>query len=115
MQKAIEKSKYSTDVYLESILMSSPSNIYWLDREGRAIGCNQNLLEGFNLKDPSDIIGKSISDIATASGWDPALAQEIHEHIQQVMETGQPDITREKVIRNGQERVFLSSKVSNDR
>lgn len=113
MKKAwleLEKSKYATDFYLESILMSSPSNIYWLDKEGRSLGYNDQQVRHLGLKSRTQALGKTIFDVAAMMGWDPEVARKIREQDLAVMDSRQPSITRETVLINDEERVYLASK-----
>jgi two-component system, OmpR family, aerobic respiration control sensor histidine kinase ArcB len=107
---ALEQSKHAVDVYLESILMSSPSNIYWLDKEGRSLGYNDQQVKHLGMKSRTQAIGKTIFDVAAMLGWDPEMAKKIREHDIVVMESRQPSIHREVVKLNGEEKTFIASK-----
>jgi two-component system, OmpR family, aerobic respiration control sensor histidine kinase ArcB len=110
LQLELEKSKHATDLYLESILMSSPSNIYWLDKEGRAIGCNDQQAKCVGLDNRHDIIGTTVFDLAARLGWDPELAKQIREQDLQVMNSKKPSISRETVILDGKVKTYLGCK-----
>ena len=110
LQKQLEKSQHATDIYLESILASSPSNIYWMDQEGRIIGCNDQEAKWVGFNSRHDVIGLTIFDIAKRLGWDPALAKAIREHDLTVMKDGKPAIDREYTTVSGEEKIFLTSK-----
>src|SRR6202035_3858472 len=56
LQKKLEKTAHAADFYLESILMSCPSNIYWLDKEACAMGCNDQQARCVGLNSRHDII-----------------------------------------------------------
>lgn len=49
----------SFQIYLDNVLLRIPGNIYWKDKNGKYLGCNnvQAKLAGFNS--PSDMIGKT--------------------------------------------------------
>ena len=106
----LEKSKHATDFYLESILMSSPSNIYWLDKEGRSLGYNDQQVKHLGLKSRTQALGKTIFDVADMMGWDPEVARKIREDDLAVMDPRQPSIHRETVFINGEERIYLAGK-----
>ncbi|MBS0349838.1 MAG: PAS domain-containing protein [Proteobacteria bacterium] len=110
LQEKLKKTVHATDFYLESILMSSPSNIYWLDKEGRSIGCNDQQARCVGLNSRHDIIGTTVFDLAKRLGWDPRLAKQIRDHDLKVMETKQPSISMETVILDGEEKFYLASK-----
>ena len=75
LQKKLEKSKHAVDHYLESILMSSPDNIFWLDKDSRVIGCNDNQAKSFGLKSRVDLIGLTASDLGKQLGWPDEIAK----------------------------------------
>jgi two-component system, OmpR family, aerobic respiration control sensor histidine kinase ArcB len=113
MKKArleLEKSKHATDFYLESILLSSPSNIYWLDKDGRSLGYNDQQVKHLGLKSRTQALGKTVFDVAAMMGWDPEVARKIRENDIAVMESRQPSISRETVFISGEERTYLASK-----
>ena len=59
----LTNTKHATDTYLENILLSSRSNIYWMDADGRIIGCNDQQAKCFGLTSRMDLIGKNIFDV----------------------------------------------------
>jgi two-component system, OmpR family, aerobic respiration control sensor histidine kinase ArcB len=105
-----EQHAHATDIYLESILMSSPSNIYWLDREGRAIGCNDQAVKHLGLKSREDAIGKTVFDVAKILNWDEETAQKIREEDLRIMQTHECTISREVVLVKDEQRTYLASK-----
>ena len=100
----LEKTKHATDFYLESILMSSPSNIYWLDKEGRSLGYNDQQVRHLGLKSRTQALGKTIFDVAAMMDGTLAWPKKRCEHDFFVMESRQPSIHRETVFINGDER-----------
>lgn len=103
-------SKVNKYTYFQSILENLTENIYWMDREGRILGCNdqQAIIFGFNGKD--ELVGKNIYDVGKKLGWDPSIPAEIASNDQEVMRSGQPKVSEETVMLEGQERVYLASK-----
>lgn len=99
-----------THLYLESILASSPSNIYWLDKEGRTLGYNDQQIKYLGLNSRDEALGKTIFDVAALLGWDPEIPQKIRTHDLEVMNSRQPSISRETVVVNGEEKVYLGCK-----
>ncbi len=56
----------SLSVDLRSIIDTVPGHIYWCDRAGIILGCNQAQAEFFGHKNQSDLIGKLIYDFYPA-------------------------------------------------
>lgn len=106
----LQTKQHATDIYLESILFSSPNNIYWMDKEGRIIGCNDQQARYCGLNSRFDLIGKNIFDVGALLGWPPEISQKIRERDLLIMKDGTTSIEEETVVLNGQEHIFLASK-----
>ena len=74
---------------LNSIIMQIPGNIYWKNRSGEILGCNQGLVRSLQMaplkKDidiqlPDDVVNKSNHDL-----FDTGLAESLHENDNLVM------------------------------
>lgn len=48
---------------LRQIIMLMPGNVYWKDKNGIFLGCNNNVAKILKLDSPNDIIGKRLSDL----------------------------------------------------
>lgn len=48
--------------YLENILSKLPGNVYWKARDGRYLGCNENVAKAAKLKSPLDVRGKLLHE-----------------------------------------------------
>ena len=55
--------------YYHKIILAMPGNVYWLDRDCRAIGCNQNVLDMFGLEKQDQFYGLSFEEMAGIGGW----------------------------------------------
>lgn len=49
--------------YLENIIASMPGNVFWKDRNGMFLGCNEHVAKILKLKSRKDIIGKTNYDL----------------------------------------------------
>jgi hypothetical protein len=47
----------------ETILQRIPAAVFWRDKEGYFLGCNEMFSDFFGLKSPNEIIGKRMTDI----------------------------------------------------
>jgi two-component system aerobic respiration control sensor histidine kinase ArcB len=92
---------------LEDIIAAMPGHIYWLNRDGYYLGCNDNQAKNLRLKHPTEIIGKKNSDLSQFI--DPDKLDQANNA---VMSTGQTITTEDTVnLRDGTEAIFLSNKV----
>lgn len=110
LETLLQASKRATDTYLESILMSSGNNIYWVDTESRVVGCNDQQAKIMGLNSRLDLIGKSIFDVADKLGWNKAIAQTVRDNDLKVMQAKETLRMEEKGVFDGEERYFLSCK-----
>jgi signal transduction histidine kinase len=104
MVKTMNKSNLD---YFEKILSIIPGHIYWKDKKGVFLGCNDEQAKTFNLLDVHDVIGKTDYDF-----YERDKAEAIFKADQQVISSGQVIILEEPVtLLNGKTAVFLSKKV----
>ncbi|OGT05938.1 MAG: hypothetical protein A2103_02690 [Gammaproteobacteria bacterium GWF2_41_13] len=98
---------------LDSIIAAMPGNVYWMDRNGVYLGCNDNQAAAIGLTSRKEMIGKRNADIPKYA--DPKAIDAINS---KVMETGQPILTEEHVVLpDGRKSLVLSNKTPlfNDR
>lgn len=103
--KALKEYKVTTK-YLQDIVDSIPWNVYWKDKEGVWLGCNEYTLKTAGIKSACDIIGKTDYEL-----W-AAQASELRKNDKQVMESGKLVRNEEMVILpNGQKKYFSAVKM----
>ena len=92
---------------LENIIAVMPGNVYWMDKEGVYLGCNDNEARSVGLSSRKDIIGKRNIDIP---GF---VVPEVLDPINQaVIAQGKAVVAEEPaVLADGTQAVFLSNKV----
>ncbi|MGD9152680.1 MAG: PAS domain-containing protein [Gammaproteobacteria bacterium] len=92
---------------LENIIAVMPGNVYWLDKNGVYLGCNDNQAKLIGLASRKDIVGKRNIEIP---GF--LIPEVLDKYNKQVVETGR-SITIEEpaTLPDGTNAVFLSSKV----
>jgi PAS domain S-box-containing protein len=92
---------------LEDIIAVMPGNVYWLDKNGVYLGCNDNEAEAVGLASRHDIVGKRNIDIP---GF--VIPEVIDRANDQIMKSGEAIIIEEPaILKDGTEATFLSSKV----
>ncbi len=96
---------------LDNLLAIMPEHLYWIDREGRYLGCNNQQAESAGLASREDIVGKRNSDLPwnINAGQLPETLDALN---QTIMRTGEAQIVEEPaVLPNGRTAIFLSHKV----
>jgi PAS domain S-box-containing protein len=88
--------------YLETLATGMPGNLYWKNKEGQYLGCNQNLLKTLGFKDSSDMVGKTDEEL-----W-PDQADNLIENDKQVMEIGSPIHLEETVALKGRNTLYFT-------
>ena len=91
--------------YLQEIMASVPGSIYWKDKNGVYLGCNDYMLKATGLKSKEDIIGKTDVEL-----W-PKRAGVLKYNDDQVIKTGKQIETEESVFLGGKERFFTVVKM----
>ncbi|MCK4870930.1 MAG: PAS domain-containing sensor histidine kinase [Gammaproteobacteria bacterium] len=87
--------------YLESIISLMPGHVYWKNRDGVILGCNDNMAKYFGFKSRMGIAGLTDYDIL-----DAAQADYVRKHDLEVMNSKQP-----RTIEEAEDSVvFLSRK-----
>lgn len=92
---------------LENIIAIMPGNVYWMDKHGVYLGCNDNEAKAVGLTSRKDIIGKKNVDIP---GF--VIPEALDPINKKIIETGETIVIEEPaVLPNGKTVTFLSSKV----
>src|SRR5262245_52936156 len=96
---------------LDNLLAVIPGHLYWTDRNGLYLGCNNQQAISAGLHSRKDIIGKSNQELP----WNfnaGQLPESLDEINKQVIRTNKPIIIEEPaILQNGTEAIFLSNKV----
>ncbi len=92
--------------YLEHIVECMPGSLYWKDKEGIYLGCNNLLVEMLNLGSQNDIVGKTDYDL-----W-PEQAEALRANDEEVMQSEQSVHLEETVmLPNGKRRYYTVVKL----
>lgn len=93
--------------YFESIIAVMPGHVYWKDKNGVLLGCNDQQAKSAGLASPKDIVGKTDYDLP----W-KAQADTLRKADTEVMRTGIPQTIEEaSTLADGTQAMFLSKKV----
>ncbi|OGT20953.1 MAG: hypothetical protein A3C55_02855 [Gammaproteobacteria bacterium RIFCSPHIGHO2_02_FULL_42_13] len=92
--------------YYENILANTPGHVYWKDKEGRYLGCNNNMAKILGFSSPGDLKGKTNYDFSSKK-----MADKIRETDSRIMRTDIAETTEEIAILKGNKKaIFLSKK-----
>lgn len=93
------------------ILNNTVGNLYWKDREGKYLGCNQAYSDMVGLKSPKDIIGKSDRDLFSKVMSDARL-KIIEATDQRIMLSGTEETLEEEgVDKYGKVAFYVTKKI----
>ncbi|MGD9152995.1 MAG: PAS domain-containing protein [Gammaproteobacteria bacterium] len=96
-----------TGIFLEKIVAALPGNIYWKNKDGICLGCNDNVAKILGLNHPDEIIGKSDYDLL-----DKDMADVISQNDKQVVTFGKEMIFEEEGVSiNKSKAIYLTRKV----
>ncbi len=99
--------KENAELTLKSIISRLPGHVYWKDKEGRYLGCNDKQAHSLGFESEADLRGKTDFELP----WPEGSALKFRENDLEVMNTHQAKITEEKASIDGKEAVVLSQKV----
>src|SRR6185312_10385114 len=92
---------------LDNIISLMPGHVYWKDKDGFFLGCNEEQARAAGLNSRQEIIGKTDFELP----W-KEQASILRSSDLKVMKTGKPVVFEEpSVLANGTKAIFLSKKV----
>ena len=77
------------NIRLETLIANMPCNVYWMDKDCRMLGCNQNVLSMLNMT-KEQFVGKTYEELAVIGHWPDGLAQKLKNDDLQVLSTDCP-------------------------
>ncbi|HYI01915.1 PAS domain-containing protein, partial [Hyalangium sp.] len=105
----VERDLRSQRELLNTILSHIPHSVFWKDREGVFLGCNDAFARQLSLAAPQEIIGHSDPDF----GFPPEQLRDFRRDDLEVVNSGKPILGIEEPFRgpDGKDRWLLTSKV----
>lgn len=100
--------------YYEDIISCMPGNVYWLDKNSIAVGCNKNVLDMFGFESIDQYKGLSFEDMARIANWSQEAINSFKNDTLEVLRTGKPKLNIEEPPINhhdGRTIYFLTSRV----
>jgi two-component system, OmpR family, aerobic respiration control sensor histidine kinase ArcB len=95
------------DIAFREIISNMPEHVYWKDKHGVYLGCNDKQAQSLGLNNGDDVIGKTDFDLP----WDDTAAKKFQENDQKIMSEKKYEIFEEETtLKNGQTIYLLSYK-----
>lgn len=92
---------------LHEIIALIPGNVFWKDKNGQFLGCNNNVAQILKLSSPRDVIGKYNHEL-----FDLNLAKLADKTDQEVFDTGKEIYIEELGLNaNGEHAIYLTKKI----
>lgn len=82
--------------YYLNIIENMPNNVYWLDKNCIAQGCNKNVLKFLGLKKFEDFIGITYEEMGKLANWTEDQAQSFKRDDMEVIATGKAKMNVEE-------------------
>lgn len=98
--------KEQTQSTLENILANMPGHVYWKDKNGVYLGCNNRQARSLGFQFGFEIVGKTDFDLP----WGENTAEQFRRNDLHIMETNETEIIEEKSQVDGKEAIVLSHK-----
>ena len=108
-RKRAEESVRTQQAVLENILANIPYSVFWKDKQGIYLGCNERSARDLGLGSPAMVLGRTDYETTVSR----AEADFYRQCDREVMESGQPLLNIEETQRraDGSEAALLTSKV----
>lgn len=92
---------------LNTIIELMPGNVYWKNREGVILGCNNNMAKVSGLQSPKDLIGKTVLEL-----FGETLAKSVEQNDEKVYALGKEYSHEEPGISiDNEPAVYISKKI----
>jgi two-component system, OmpR family, aerobic respiration control sensor histidine kinase ArcB len=105
-EATLRSKKEKAESTLENILAHMPGHVFWKDKNGVYLGCNNRQAQSIGFQFGYEIIGKTDFDLP----WGENQAEIFHENDLHIIETGKTEIIEEKALVGGKDAIFLSHK-----
>lgn len=98
--------KEQTESTLENIVANMPGHVYWKDKNGVYLGCNNRQAMSLGLKHGEEVVGKTDFDLP----WGKNIAALFQKNDFSIMENKKAEVIEEIAQVDGKEAIVLSHK-----
>ncbi len=107
----INNKNKATELYLRNIVANLADHVFWEDRDGLILGCNELQAINCGFKSAEEAVGKTFYDIGKMLNWEQHMVEQLRKNDLTVMETDKTISVEEEVIwADGIPRTYLSKK-----
>jgi two-component system, OmpR family, aerobic respiration control sensor histidine kinase ArcB len=101
-----QQEQLACQLVLDNLLNNMPGHIYWKNRLGVYLGCNNHQAKSLGLNLGRDVVGKTDLELP----WNANVAKEFRENDLNIMSTGKGQVIEEVAQIDGRPGVMLSVK-----
>lgn len=105
-EQALIQAKEQAELTLNNIVANMPGHVYWKDKNGIYLGCNNRQAHSLGLNYGSEVIGKTDFDLP----WPKDVARAFRKNDIRIIQTGNTEIIEEDSQINGKKAIVLSQK-----
>ncbi|MGC3903829.1 PAS domain-containing sensor histidine kinase, partial [Legionella pneumophila] len=105
-ESILRTTQEQTQSTLENIVANMPGHVYWKDRNGVYLGCNNRQARSLGFQYGHEIVGKTDFDLP----WGENKAELFQRNDKHIMEAGETEIIEEKAQVDGKDAIVLSHK-----
>ncbi|PWY55117.1 hybrid sensor histidine kinase/response regulator [Legionella qingyii] len=102
----LRSNQEKTQSTLENILAHMPGHVYWKDKNGVYLGCNNRQAQNLGFQFGYEIVGKTDFDLP----WGENQAELFRQNDLHIMQTGETEIIEETAQIDGKKAIVLSHK-----
>ncbi|MBS0358759.1 MAG: PAS domain-containing sensor histidine kinase [Proteobacteria bacterium] len=109
-----EKKAETSAANLEQVIACMPGSVYWKDKKGVYLTCNEAIAKVLGFQSSKDIVGKTNADLKEILSWDQEVLDSFNKVEEEVIRTGVAKINHEELPfldGKGNKVYQLSSKV----
>lgn len=102
----LKNKKENFEIALSNIVANMPGHVYWKNKHGVYLGCNDRQARSLGFSNEDMLVGKTDFDLP----WEAGVAEEFRKNDIEVMCTGIAQLIEEPSQMEGQEVIVLSQK-----
>ncbi len=76
--------------YYNKLILCMPGNVYWIDKDCKSVGCNQNVLDMFGLSEQQQFYNLTFAEMASIGNWSKDQGISFEHDTLEVIHSGKP-------------------------
>lgn len=102
----LKNTKENFEIALSNIVANMPGHVYWKNKDGVYLGCNDRQAQSLGFSNSDMLVGKTDFDLP----WGKGVAKEFRKNDIEVMRSGITQLIEEQSYMDGQAVIVLSQK-----